>query len=235
MRSLGLPASAFAASGKGESEPVASNDTPQGMAQNRRTQIRAWYEETLEVPGVAGTPPRSIETVVQVDDCAVASAVRNRDAAFSISIDGVVQDTDTQQQEADRQRCVDVALERSDIQVKYDPLNVSPALNVWLAAPYAQRHAPVPFGTYTNYAFFQQRAEIRIFIKGQSTQEQPFAIVPVAIGEAAAWQVPFDAPEQIGYLLRVYDASGKFDETRLQPLRLFDVAPFDAPAGASPA
>jgi outer membrane protein OmpA-like peptidoglycan-associated protein len=229
MRALDLPASAFAASGKGDSEPVASNDTPQGMAQNRRTQIRAWYEETLEVPGLAGTPPRSIETVVQVDDCAVASSIKNRDAAFSISIDGVVQDTDTQQQEADRQRCVDVALERADIQVKYDPLNVSPALNVWLAAPYAQRHAPVLFGTYTNYAFFQQRAEIRIFIKGQSTQEQPFAIVPVAIGEAAAWQVPFDAPEQIGYLLRVYDAGGKFDETRLQPLRLLDVVPIEAP------
>ena len=229
MRALDLPAAAFSASGKGESEAIASNATPQGMAQNRRTEIRAWYEEAVELPAVATAPPKRIETEVLVDDCAVASQAANRDAAFSISIDGVVQETDTQQQEADRQRCVDVALERSDIQVKYDPLNVAPALNVWLAASYAQRQAPVRFGTYTNYAFFQQRAEIRIFAKGQSTQEQPFAVVPVTMGEATAWQAPADAPEQTGYLLRVYDASGKFDETRLQPLRLLDVAPVEAP------
>ena len=64
MRALDLPAAAFSASGKGESEAIASNATPQGMAQNRRTEIRAWYEEAVELPAVATAAPKRIETEV---------------------------------------------------------------------------------------------------------------------------------------------------------------------------
>ncbi|MET3130874.1 outer membrane protein OmpA-like peptidoglycan-associated protein [Oxalobacteraceae bacterium GrIS 1.11] len=228
MRALDLPASAIAASGRGESQPVAPNDTAQGMARNRRTDIRAWYEEVALVPG----PAQERAVALERDACSVAVAAP--DAAFSISVDGVPQETDTGLKEADRQRCVDVALERAAIEVKYDPLNVAPALNVWLAAPHALRAAPLPFATYTNYAWWQKRAEIRIFAQGQSSQETPLAVLPVAVGGAVEWRAPAGAPEQITYLLRVYDSRGKFDETRLQSLRLLDgAAPGLPAAGAS--
>jgi hypothetical protein len=149
-------------------------------------------------------------------------------APFSISVDGVPLDTGTAQREADRQRCADVALERAAIQVKYDPLNTAAALNTWLALPAAVRGAPVRFGTYTNYAPWIRRAEIRIFLTGHATQEAPYAVVPVEIGQAAAWNAPADAPEDLGFLVRVYDARGRFDETRLQPLHLLERQPADA-------
>lgn len=231
MLALKLPATAFSASGKGDSAPVADNRTAAGMASNRRTEIRVWFEESLTVPADPAVL-RKVERLVADDSC--ASQAPQQNAAFSISVDGVPMDTDTAQQEADRQRCVDVALEKAEIQVKYDPLNVTPALNVWLAAPQAVRGAPVPFATYANYAWWIKRAEIRIFARGQNTQEAPLAIVPVAVGASAAWQAPAEMPEQLGYVLRVYDDKGRFDETRVQSLRLLEHADLSAEAPGQP-
>lgn len=222
MRALNLEASAFAASGKGETEPVASNATLDGMARNRRTEIRVWFEEVVESAPGAPQPPRQVEKLITQDSCA---ALAKQDAPFSISVDGVPIEADTTLQEADRQRCVDVALEKAAIQIKYDPLNVSAALNVWLAAPYAVRGEAVRFGSYANYAFWIKRAEIRIFAAGQSTQETPLAVIPLSVGSFAEWQAPAGMLENMGYLLRVYDDKGRFDETRVHPLRLLDQAP----------
>lgn len=224
MRALNLPASAFSASGKGQTMPVADNRTPAGMAKNRRTEVKVWFEQAVAAPAAPTT--REVERLVAAQHCAPSAAAQN--AAFSISVDGAPVDTDTLQKEADGQRCVDVALEKAAIQVKYDPLNVTPALNVWLAAPQAVRGAPVPFSTYANYAWWIKRAEIRLFVRGQSTQETPFAIVPVDAGSSVQWLVPASAPQQLGYVLRVYDAKGRFDETRVQALNLQDRADLSA-------
>lgn len=214
---LSLPASAFAASGKGETQPVASNGTPEGMAKNRRTEIHVWYEEAAPLP--PPVPPKTVEKLVADDACAPNKAKPG--LPFSISVDGKPLETDTKQVEADRQRCVDVALERADIQIKYDPLNVSPALNVWVPGS-AVRGKAVDFGTYTNYAWWQKKAEIRVFVKGQNTQETPLVILPVAVGGTLQWQAPDHAPAELVYLLRVYDKDGRFDETASKPLRLLD-------------
>ena len=219
-QALNLPISAFTISGQGETQPLAGNDTPAGMAQNRRTVILVRYE--VDGPVV---PAKSVEAVVRQDDCAPAASPTG--LPFSISVDGHPMAGDSVQTEADRQRCVDVALDRADIQIKYDPLNVAPALNVWAAPGVAAKGAPITWRTYTNYAFWQKSAEIRVFARGQSTSEKPVAVIPVAVGGDASWQSPM-ATAELGYVLRVYDAAHHFDETSLKTISLIETQ--DPPA-----
>lgn len=236
-QALGLGPDAFAVTGRAEREPVAGNDTPDGMARNRRTEIRAAYRETLATaPAAAATAPAAAgpaESVAVRAACAVAPGAGGGQP-FSISIDGQPLDADSAQQEADRQRCVDVALERADIQVRYDPLDTAPALNVWLAQGAAVRGAPLRFASYTNYAWWLRRAEIRVFARDADTRGTPLAIVPLAPGAQAEWTPPQDAPMELAYLLRVVDADGRFDETAPRALRLLESAPVGGPLEDKP-
>ena len=224
---LNLSADAFAVSGRGDTLPVADNDTPEGMAKNRRTRLRIWYEEAAEAPAPAPAP-KQVERMVTRDAC--APDAQQKGLPFSISVDGQPLETDSTQVEADRQRCVDVALEKSDIQIKYDPLNDAPALNAWTVPGVAKRGKPVEFATYTNYAWWLRKAEVRIFGKRQNLQETPFAVVPVDVGGTARWEAPGNAPDELVFVLRVYDRQGRFDETAPKPMRLLDRAPADAMA-----
>ena len=45
---LGLPASAIESDGRGASHPIASNETPQGRALNRRIEVEFWYDDPLQ-------------------------------------------------------------------------------------------------------------------------------------------------------------------------------------------
>ncbi|WP_082221575.1 OmpA family protein [Herbaspirillum chlorophenolicum] len=211
---LQLPAEAFSVSGRGESQPVASNNTPEGMAKNRRVELRVWYREA----------PVAVTREKLVDHNACVANPAATEMPFSITVDGHPVELDNQAQEADRQRCVDVALEKADIQIKFDPLNTVPALNIWVAPSTAVRGRPIYFGTYTNYVWWQKKAELRVFAKGQSAQQTPFAVVPFAPGEAVQWQAPDNAPDELVYLMRVYDKNGQFDETLVKPLRLAERA-----------
>ncbi|WP_050477147.1 OmpA family protein [Herbaspirillum rhizosphaerae] len=218
-----IPAEAFTASGKGESEPVASNADAAGMAKNRRVEIRVWYTEEAAV-----VPAEMHEELVKHNPCAIVPAAGG--LPFSITVDGQPMDLNAGMQEADRQRCVDVALEKADIQIKFDPLNVSPALNVWAVSGTAVRGREIYFGSYTNYAWWLRRAELRVFVKGQNAQEAPLAVVPFNVGDPVEWTAPDNAPSDLMYLVRVYDAGDRFDETLLKPLHLLDRADplFDA-------
>ena len=209
---LNIPADAFSVSGKGESQAVASNATAAGMARNRRVEIRVWFSAA----------PAMVTREKVVDDNVCAANPNAAELPFSISVDGQPMQLDAKAQEADHQRCVDVGLEKADIQIKFDPLNVSPALNVWVVPSTAVRGKEVYFGTYTNYAWWLRRGELRVFAKGQNTQETPLAVVPFAPGAAIRWQAPDNVPSELAYLIRVYDADGRFDETLLKPMRLLD-------------
>ena len=48
QKTLGLPASAIESEGRGASRPVASNETVQGRALNRRIEVEFWYDDPLQ-------------------------------------------------------------------------------------------------------------------------------------------------------------------------------------------
>ncbi|SCZ64651.1 OmpA family protein [Thiohalomonas denitrificans] len=48
QRALDLPAESISYEGLGETRPVASNDTAEGRAQNRRVEVEVWYDEVSE-------------------------------------------------------------------------------------------------------------------------------------------------------------------------------------------
>lgn len=52
QKALNLPPESVTYEGRGESEPVASNDTAKGRALNRRLEIEVWYDEIDEKPAV---------------------------------------------------------------------------------------------------------------------------------------------------------------------------------------
>lgn len=215
---LGLPTTAIAIEGRGERNPIADNGTAEGRARNRRVEISLWYEETL----VGKTPPPKTERYREsVSDCGVGSAARPA-TPFRITVDGVPIEEDKLRPEADRERCVDVALDRADIQLKYDPLNVAPALNAWTTASGVLRGAPVEFHSYANYARWIRKTEIRVFQSGQDLLTPPLAVVPTTLGASQRWVPPTNLPVDLVYVLRVYDDRGRFDETAPKPLSLLE-------------
>src|SRR5215467_7594123 len=62
---LELPASAIESEGRGASHPVASNETGQGRAMNRRIEVEFWYDDPLqELPDEPQLCPNDVEETV---------------------------------------------------------------------------------------------------------------------------------------------------------------------------
>src|SRR5437773_7873387 len=62
---LGLPASAIESDGRGASHPLASNETVQGRALNRRIEVEFWYDDPLqELPDEPQLCPNDVEETV---------------------------------------------------------------------------------------------------------------------------------------------------------------------------
>jgi outer membrane protein OmpA-like peptidoglycan-associated protein len=141
---------------------------------------------------------------------------------FRITVDGQPVKNDSLMPEADRQRCVDVALSKADIQLRYDPLQTKPALNVWTSPDGAVRGEQIAFGAYSNYLSWLIAAEIRIYPGGSKPKGRPMATIPARWDGMVSWTPPADAPDELLYLLRVYDGQGRFDETAVKSLRLLD-------------
>lgn len=170
------------------------------MAGDRRTEVAFWFTGTVRPP-----PPPPCKDRLAHD----------AGLPMRITIDGeplnTVSDTPNS---ADVTRCTDVALEQADIQVRYDGLEVSPALNVTVWPEAAVRGEEISFIPYSNYESFIERAEIRFFEHGASTQKKPLKILPVRNFGEVTMRVP-SGPEhpKVDYVLRVYDRKGRFDET----------------------
>lgn len=209
---LQLPADAVAISGKGDTQPVASNATPAGMAKNRRVEIALWWDETVAVAAPAPAP-----AAPPADPCGRVGQAT--DLPFRVTVDGEDM-SGAEVNEADRQRCVDVALERADIQIKYDDLAAKPALNVWAAKDLTLRGDDAVFRGWTNYAAWIARAEVRIFLKGAATDGKPLATLPLTWQQETHWTVPVAGEDEYVYVLRVYDTQGRFDETATKQLNV---------------
>ena len=144
----------------------------------------------------------------------VAPPVDGGAPVFSISVDGEhVAGTPAAR---DFQRQTDKALEQVDIQVKFDGLEVKPVLNVATTPSRRTYRAgePVRFYASSNYANFVERAEIWVFHEGDEKAGSPVAVIPAELNGEAGWTMPAEGDADYSYVLRVYDAEGRFDETR---------------------
>ena len=115
----------------------------------------------------------------------------------------------------------DKALSDAQIQIKYDGINVIPQLNVSANTGdvVVSRQESVSFQTYWNYGAFINRAEVRIFPADQSVRGKQLLILPVHDG-VATMPANSGLPEDLIYVLRVYDSEGRFDETEAKLLSL---------------
>ena len=147
-----------------------------------------------------------------------------------ITVDGEPID-DPQRSSADIQRCTDVAMEKVDIRFGYDNLRSAPRLSITanpsriMVAREVDREthvSKVRFRMYTNYSYYIERAEVRVFDAGQSQESEPLDIIEIDPAGVAEWQPPaawFKAPvHELAYVLRAYGGDGRFDETLAQPL-----------------
>jgi uncharacterized repeat protein (TIGR01451 family) len=80
---------------------------------------------------------------------------------------------------------------------------------------------PATFYVYSNYAAFVERAELIVYRATDADRVDPLAVVPIADLRGytrVAWDGATDEPvadgDEVAIVLRVYDAQGRFDETR---------------------
>ncbi|MGA0612414.1 OmpA family protein [Caldimonas sp. KR1-144] len=212
---LGLPDSAFKADSRGPDLPLATpKEDRANWSANRRVEVRVYWQETA---------PARIEkqvSVTQVDPsaCNMLTPYASDDAPLRLTVDGrplVGADSSS----ADRQRCIDVKLERDRLRLQYDNLVQPRRLDgtAWPAT--AVPGDTVRFVGYSNYRLFLARAELRLFAVDDAMQPQLLATVPMDEQLQARWTVPADwaatpaARRKLYWRVRVYDRDGRFDET----------------------
>ena len=221
---LGLPAQAYVADSRGPDEPLASpREDRANWSANRRVEVRVYWKDTA---------PATVETVSSVtlvdpSACGMLTPYAPDDAALRLTIDGQpVVGADSSS--ADRQRCIDVRLERDRLRLQYDNLVQLRRLNgtAWPAT--AVPGGTVRFNGYSNYRLFLTRGELRVFSADGDMRPQLLTTVPLDSELRAAWTVPAEwaqgpmARRKLYWRVRVYDRDGRFDETEDIPLALAD-------------
>jgi len=136
---------------------------------------------------------------------------------FSISIDNnVVAGAPVP---ANTQRADDLRNSADQLDVRFDGLDTRRLLNVATAD---ERNAfvageAITFRASTNYPAYLSRAEI--VVRDRSRIGAPvLTTVPVNPNGTASFVMPADGEGDLAYTLRVYDAAGRFDETRPRAL-----------------
>ena len=190
---------------RGPNEPLVKGNSPEAWATNRRVEVEIWYDESI-----VSTP--------KAQECAPGSVAEGSVEPFRLSIDGQPQGEQAAGS-ANTQRCVDVALARDLLQVRYDNLSAKPRLSLSADARVARIGQPLRFAGYSNYLHWIERAEVRVLGKKRLYSEAELLaridLDPLLNGE---WTPPAELPEQVYYQLRVYDAEGRFDETEALPI-----------------
>ncbi len=114
----------------------------------------------------------------------------------------------------------DIRAERANVAVRYDGLDTTRRLNVStddLRASYRAGET-VTFRSSMNYPAYVARTEVRIL--DRSRRGNPVVATRADRGERdrRLGSCPSDGPDDYAYVLRTYDAAGRYDET--QPLAL---------------
>ncbi|MFZ1983426.1 MAG: OmpA family protein [Desulfatitalea sp.] len=217
-RGLNLSGDSITVGSHGSDLPVASNATAQGMAQNRRVEVQIWYDPpATEQPGQTTTQLTPSKSLRSCEEVLAGRTRSSSQAPYRISVDGVPL-SDTGVVDPDIQRCTDLALERADIQVRYDALEETAWLNVSVFPNAALLDHEVTFTSYSNYHFWIVRGEVRLFAPNASPLDKPIAVLPLDDQGRARWIPDIEAGEAVRYLLRVYDRDNHFDETSAQTL-----------------
>ena len=189
--------------------------------------IEAIYDDLATLEEEEGLEITRFKRVVKLKDPYALNLMR-------ITVDGKPLH-DPNKSTQDMQRCTDTALEKANVQLHYDGLELKPRLNI-TAWPGSIRYKDKPetehsedevrFKIYSNYPSFISKSEVRIFDKEQSDRDTPLAIVEVDANGYAQWRADFKAYQAPGrelkYLLRVYDKNENFDQTETQPLWVVD-------------
>lgn len=195
-----------------------------------RVEVQIVYDELMALDDTEGLDITRFTREVTPKDPFALNYMR-------ITVDGKPID-DPNKSIADIERCIDTALDKANVQFRFDNLDLKPRLNV-TAWPNSIRYQDDPdteypenlvrFRTYTNYAGFIGKSEIRIFDGQAAVSDAPLAIIEVGKDGRAEWQPAFPeykAPgRELKYLLRVYDARNNFDETRPLPIWVVDRQP----------
>ncbi|MBG1233474.1 autotransporter outer membrane beta-barrel domain-containing protein [Aestuariivirga litoralis] len=163
---------------------------------------------------------RSVAMLVLLGALGFASpAMANKDTPFSISVDG-------EKLDASAPIAVDAPVDAPipgdvDIQVKFDGLGVKPQLNVSTFPIQVNFRSgeKLRFLATCNYAAWIKRAEVRVFDRTAGGSITPIAVLPIEPLGGAEWLMPENAPQEMDYVLRVYDEHGRFDETKALPLK----------------
>lgn len=145
------------------------------------------------------------------------------DEGFAISIDPVEPGADPVFLEGDRTtfnelRRVDRVLDRANVEVRFDGLTVNPRLAVSTSDMRRTYVAgdTVTFRASSNYPAYIARGEVRV-VDAQNPG-RVVAVLPVEPNGQAAWAMPATGTGNMAYSLRVYDARGRYDETRYLPI-----------------
>jgi len=218
---LGLPETTAAASSRGPDAPVATPATdPANWAANRRVEVRVYWRDAP----VAATP---VAAPADPGVCRTFTAFGTDDAPLRLSVDGQLLSPDGKQPaadgttSADRQRCVDVQLERNQLRLQYDNLSQPRRLSASAWPTTVVAGDTVRFAGYSNYLLFTSKAELRVYTANEAMQRRQVATVPLDAGLRGEWQVPEglldrlpeSASGKLYYRVRVYDRQGRFDET----------------------
>ena len=211
-QALNLSEQAVTYDGMGDSQPLASNSTPAGMAKNRRVEMDVWYQrKAVKSAVISNTMSRR-----QVCQGEIQSST-TRKGGFRISIDGQPVDGSAKDGE-NVQRCTDVALSKANVRLQYDNHAAKPKLDVSAWPATATVGESIEFDGYSNYMAWVDHAEVRIFAENRSEYGEPLVIIPLDNALKGQWTMTASAAKNLHYRLRVYDKKGVFDETMSLPL-----------------
>lgn len=242
--------------GRGAADPIASNDNSRGRALNRRVELQIYYDKREARVIEEENPELAADFKPEIQWCHLLSDEQRANASvervgvvtdprdayelspFRITVDGQPLNGFDGTHTADGQRCTDVALEKAQVQVQYDNLLLKPrlAISAWPSVVAYEDDISTGvvenithFSAYSNYPAYIEKAEVRLFLPGQSIQSEPILILPMDKDFKTTWQVnksaitpdaTADTPRKLTYLVRVYSNDGRFDETKAQELWL---------------